>query len=165
MAIVKKTGKTSAARKRLFLKAFARCGVVERAARAAGVTHQAVAKWRKNEKFEALFQEAAEAAIQVLEAEAFRRSHDGVLEPVFYHGVKCGAVRRYSDTLLIFLLKARRPKVYRERHEITGADGGPLEVIDARESLERKLARLAATGTAAGVSGEPDGGGKPGPAL
>jgi hypothetical protein len=28
-----------------------------------------------------------------------------------------GAVRRYSDVLLIFLLKSRRPEVYRERIE------------------------------------------------
>lgn len=38
-----------------------------------------------------------------------------------------------SDTLLIFLLKARRPEAYRERHETkhVGPDGGaiPIQVI------------------------------------
>jgi len=36
-----------------------------------------------------------------------------------------------SDTLLIFLLKARRPEKYRDvsRHEHTGADGGVLTVV------------------------------------
>ena len=38
-------------------------------------------------------------------------------------------MREYSDTLLIFMLKARKPDVYRERASIehTGANGGPLE--------------------------------------
>jgi hypothetical protein len=51
------------------------------------------------------------------------------------------------------------------RSEVSGVDGGPLEVVDARESLARKLARLAAGGTAAAVPGEPDPDGKPGPAV
>lgn len=36
-----------------------------------------------------------------------------------------------SDTLLIFLLKSRRPEKYREtsRHEHTGANGGVLTVV------------------------------------
>lgn len=37
---------------------------------------------------------------------------------------------RQSDTLLIFLLKARRPEKYREtiRNEHTGSDGSPLTI-------------------------------------
>ena len=58
-----------------------------------------------------------------------RRAREGVDEPVFYQGEHCCNVRRYSDTLLIFMLKARKPDVYRERASIqhTGANGGPLE--------------------------------------
>ena len=64
-----------------------------------------------------------------LEDEAIRRAREGVDEPVFYKGEHCGNVRRYSDTLLIFMLKARKPDVYRKRASIehTGANGGPLE--------------------------------------
>ena len=43
------------------------------------------------------------------------RTYHGVEEPVFYQGVQCGAVTEYSDTLLMFLLKARKPEVYRDR--------------------------------------------------
>ena len=34
---------------------------------------------------------------------------------MFYRGEKCGLVRRYSDTLLIFMLKARRREKFVDR--------------------------------------------------
>ena len=34
-------------------------------------------------------------------------------EPVFYRGRQCGAIRHYSDRLLIVLLKAWTPENYR----------------------------------------------------
>lgn len=41
-----------------------------------------------------------------------------------------------SDTLLIFLLKARRPEKYRERSDIqvSGSGGGPLTVVIGQRS-------------------------------
>jgi len=55
--------------------------------------------------YAAAFEEAREMAAQHLEDEAVRRAMGG------------------SDTLLIFLLKAFKPEVYKERHEVyhTGA--------------------------------------------
>lgn len=50
----------------------------------------------------------------MLEDEARRRAVDGVDEPVFQGGELVGHVRRYSDRLLEFLLRGRRPTVYRE---------------------------------------------------
>lgn len=61
---------------------------------------------------------AKSAGIEVLEDEARRRAHLGWLEPVFYKGDECGYVRKYSDTLLIFMLKAARPDIYRERQDV-----------------------------------------------
>ena len=51
-----------------------------------------------------------------------------MVKPVFYQGKPCGAVQEYSDSLLMFMLKAHDPK-YREKqtHEHTGADGGPID--------------------------------------
>jgi hypothetical protein len=54
-----------------------------------------------------------EEAIGGLEDEAVRRAYEGWLKPVFYQGRQCGAVRRYSDKLLMFLLKGWRPERYR----------------------------------------------------
>jgi hypothetical protein len=39
---------------------------------------------------------------------------------VFYQGQQFATVRKYSDTLLIFLLKGRKPERYRERVEHSG---------------------------------------------
>ncbi len=43
------------------------------------------------------------------EEEAVRRAVDGINEPVFYKGRQVGDIRRFSDTLLIFLMKAGDP--------------------------------------------------------
>jgi len=82
------------------------------------------------------FAEAWEAAIedgtQVLENEAVRRALEGWDEDVYDgEGAVVRRTRRYNPALLIFLLKARRPEVYRDqvaRVEVTGANGGPVEI-------------------------------------
>lgn len=66
----------------------------------------------------AAWAEAEEAGTQAMEQEAYRRAVHGVDEPVFWKGEPVGTVRRYSDFLLIFLLKSRRPEVYRDRAEV-----------------------------------------------
>ena len=38
-------------------------------------------------------------------------------EEVFYQGEECGRILRYSDSLMMFLLKAHRPAKFRERME------------------------------------------------
>jgi hypothetical protein len=43
------------------------------------------------------------------------------------------------------------------KSEISGANGGPVELLEVRESLARKLAGLAARLGSSGVAGEPDG--------
>ncbi len=63
-----------------------------------------------------------------MEDEARRRAVDGVEESVFYQGEQVSTVRRYSDTLLIFMLKARRPETYRERSDINSTIQGGITV-------------------------------------
>ncbi|MGB0889530.1 MAG: hypothetical protein ACPGWS_04530, partial [Solirubrobacterales bacterium] len=94
-------------------------GNATRAAQAAGVTRRVIYATRdRNAEFAEEWDDAVDESADNLELEAFRRAHDGVQEPVFYKGAECGTIRKFSDTLLIFLLKARRPKVYRDRHLI-----------------------------------------------
>jgi len=58
---------------------------------------------------------------------------------------KIAAVRKYSDTLAIFLLKAHNPEKYRENSKIELA--GQLAVTDMTEDeIRAELAALAATG-------------------
>lgn len=79
-------------------------------------------------EFAAAWDAAMEQAADHLEAEARRRAVDGWDEPVFYQGEQAGLVRKFSDTLLIFLLKGARPEKFRDRqqHEHTGPGGEPL---------------------------------------
>jgi hypothetical protein len=66
-----------------------------------------------------------------LNGDDLRRCKDGVEEPRFYEGEVCGHVRKYSDTLAIFLLQARRPEKYSDKvtptHQAPGR--GPITEI------------------------------------
>lgn len=90
--------------------------IVSRAASIADIQRAHAYQYRDHHPwFKAAWYEAKEEAMDSLEFEARRRAVDGVDEPVFHMGEQCGAKRRYSDTLLIFLMKAGRPDKYREK--------------------------------------------------
>ena len=78
--------------------------------------------------FRAAWDEALEEARELLEAEARRRASIGVDEPVFYKGKVVGHIRKYSDNLLMFLLKAHWPEKFRDAVEYSGPSGGPVKV-------------------------------------
>lgn len=121
-------------------------GNVSRSCELAGVSRQTVYDWRESdESFALQWNEAVEFGTDELEEEARRRAFRGVDEPVFYQGDECGTVRKYSDTLLIFLLKGRKPDKYRERVTI--------DVNKLDTDIERELALIAA-GSQAGATGE-----------
>lgn len=105
------------------LAALAETGNVSKAAEAAGIDRGTHYKWASADpEYKAACVDAMESAADKLEEEARRRAHDGVDEPVYQGGKKVGTVRKYSDTLLIFLLKGARPEKYRERSSITVED-------------------------------------------
>lgn len=110
-----------------FLRALATTANVLRSCKAARVSRTAIYDWRAaDEDFAKAWDTALDLGSDALEDEAVRRATEGTLKPVFHLGVKCGSIREYSDTLLIFLLKGRRPEKYRERHELSGPNGGPI---------------------------------------
>jgi len=103
----------------LFLEALAELGVVSYACKAARVSRSTVYERReKDAVFRAAWDEAAEIAADMLEQEAHRRAVEGTARPVYQGGKLVGAERQYSDTLLMFLLKARRPEKFRERVDL-----------------------------------------------
>lgn len=112
-------------KKRACLTALAETGNVTEATRAAGVHRRTHYDWldpkKSGQEAAAIYAEAVEDAMEAaadrLEREAFRRAVEGVDEPVYQGGELVGTVRKYSDTLLIFLLKGARPEKFRERHE------------------------------------------------
>lgn len=101
---------------RQFLRTFRLNPLVAEASKIADVHCKTVYRWvDRLPAFAAAYKECQEEAADNLEAEALRRARDGVEEPVFYQGKVVGAIRKYSDTLMIVLLKAFRPHKYVER--------------------------------------------------
>lgn len=129
-----------------FLASLAETGNVTAAARAASIDRTTAYHRRDlDPAFAAAMAEALEVATDDLEGEARRRAKDGVEKPVFQGGEQVGTVREYSDTLLIFLLKAHRPEKYRERYDIK--HGGNVNVnIRAEELSDDELADIASGG-------------------
>lgn len=168
------------AKRRAFLDALAKLGIVSAAARVAGVDRATAWRWRENDsEFAKAFDSAMQEAADAIEEEARRRAVDGVNEPVIYQGQPTYLFERdakgelifdtiieevedkpgeklkvkvrkprylldeqgnprvltkksYSDALLALVLKAHKPDRYRERSsmELTGADGGPVQITD-----------------------------------
>jgi hypothetical protein len=143
--------RTRAAQAR-FAREYAKHANISKACRVAGVGRATVYEWLRDDKaFAALHAAAREEAIDGLELEARRRAVEGTLKPVFQNGRKVGAVREYSDTLLIVLLKAARPTVYREQvtHKIGGRLG--LGSIQSKTLSNEDLRRLTLAAAAGGV--------------
>jgi hypothetical protein len=144
-------------KKRAYLHAFAETGNGVLAAKAAKVCRKTTYNWTQADKeFVAALADATEMAGDRLEAEAWRRAHDGLVrykflkngKPILHPVTKQPYYElEYSDTLLIFLLKGIRPAKYRERQSVehSGPDGGPIEVIDARDYITSKLTKFVDT--------------------
>ena len=97
-------------------------GNVSQACQASRICRQHAYRIRnRNTQFRGAWDEAIETGLDGLEGEARRRAVEGWDEPVFGklgpgQGTgQVGTVRKFSDTLLIFLLKGGRPEKYGER--------------------------------------------------
>ena len=115
--------------KAAFLATLRKTCNVARSARAARVARDTVYAWREADKE---FREAWEAAIDIaadfLEDVAVERATVGTLRPVYQGGVKVGEVREYSDSLLLQLLKAHKPDLFRTEAEGAGKRAGVLNI-------------------------------------
>lgn len=138
-----------------FCAALAETCNVGKACAAVGISRQTAYDWREDDPaFAERWKRAMRAGLTVLEDEMHRRAIDGTDEPVYHQGEQCGTVRKYSDTLAIFLAKAHDPEKYREnsRMELTGANGGPVEVNETDRAA--KLAGLLALAQARRSAGD-----------
>ena len=86
--------------------------------------------------------EALDIAVDLLEGEARSRAVEGVEQPRFHQGRICGTVRKYSDSLLMFLLRAHRPETFREGKD-AGSDDMERHLKGAKEKLAARLEALA----------------------
>lgn len=112
-----------ARKQRAFLEDYAQWGNLTSASRAAGVSRNAVYRWQEtDEQFLAAFKQADAAATERLEREAWRRAVEGspYERTSYWHGEPVGTDRKieYSDQLMMLLLRARRPDLYREKVDL-----------------------------------------------
>ena len=124
-------GRRKKARQTAFLAAFSEVGSVVKAAEIARCARTRHWVWLKEDAdYAKAFQAAQIVATETLIDEARRRAVEGVDEPVgWYQGRPGGTVKRYSDNLLMFLIKAQRPE-YRDSSRIqlgldAAGDGDP----------------------------------------
>lgn len=150
------TTKLTPEKKSAFLHVLAETCNVSKAAAAIGVARMTVYEWRDDDPvFAAAWDKAKALGVEALEDEAHRRAFEGVDKPVFYQGGECGAVREYSDTLAIFLLKAHNPEKYRENSKVEIS--GHLAVTEmSDDEIRAEIAALAGTGLLP-IAGETDG--------
>lgn len=161
-----------------FLAAYAQCGNLTQAAKLAGINRDSHYKWLQDPGYERDFAIAHSEACEWLEAEARRRAVQGTEEPLSHQGriqykpqlnedgsIKRNeeghvlwtdtpeAVRKYSDVLLIFLMKGAMPHKYRDNFKgevkdlaaaaVRGADVFQELTDEELDNLE-KLSRAAA---------------------
>jgi hypothetical protein len=135
--LANRTKLTPRARAR-FLDVLRATANVSNAARSIGMSRRGIYDARGRDlQFSAEWDDAVETAADTLEAEAWRRGAEGVEEPMVSMGklVKDEAgnvltIRKYSDHLLLALLKAHRPERYRENIRVDVAVNGLGDRMD-----------------------------------
>lgn len=112
-----------------YLRKLHETGLEAKSAREAGVTLRRVKlQYEADPGFHEMALDMLEEWADNLEQEAIRRAVEGVDEPVFHQGEVVGFVKKYSDNLLGKLLTGRRPEIFGNKTEVTGANGGPLTI-------------------------------------
>jgi hypothetical protein len=133
-----------------FLRLYAATGQHNRSAAAIGINPETVRQHRM--KFPEFGQAVAEAYRdfqESLETEALRRARSGTLEPVYQKGVKVGEIRRFSDTLLLEMLRRHIPE-YRHRQQVdVNHTGGVLVVPEKAKDDADFITRFGGSPSAA----------------
>lgn len=107
-----------------FLEAFAESANVRSSCQMVGIDRSTFYQWLEHdESFTLAFRQAELEANDTIRAELFRRAVQGVEEPVVsmgslvYHQGKPLTVKKYSDSLLALLAKARMPE-FRDKSSV-----------------------------------------------
>ncbi len=124
---IRKYTKFNLKRREIYIDVLKATGNPAEAARKCNICWQTAYNYKnKHPDFAVLYENSIEEGIDDLLGELRRRAKDGVDEPVFYQGVECGIIKKYSDSLGMFLVKGRR-KEYCDRQEITIPGGLRVE--------------------------------------
>ena len=102
-----------------FLNTFPIYGVIGKTATAVKITPQAVYRWIATQpSFCNIFQQVRALLKHLMEDAAVSRSVYGVKEDIFYKGEVVGEKTNFSDSLLMFMLRAADPGTYREKSSL-----------------------------------------------
>jgi hypothetical protein len=153
-----------ARRKKRYLLKLQETGNKSQARRWADVaSDETIKRWQQEDRvFARDCQQALDDAAAAIDAEIRRRGMEGVDELlVTPKGVVLGKdgnpvkQKKYSDSLLLAHAKAHLPHLYGDKHrvEMTGRDGGPVQV---ESPFERISARLLALREARVIEGRVD---------
>lgn len=141
-----------------FLENFAQHGVAAWAAHTVGVSPSTVTTEKgRDPEFRTLFEDAFERSTAALERTAVQWASAGIKTVIRVTKESTGPEGRRTVTttttertelyppMLMFLLKSRRPTVYRDniRVEQTGADGGPVRIENV-DAIDARIAELMA---------------------
>lgn len=127
-----------------FLEYLSESGIVTDSAARAGLNRAQIKRRIKTDhEFRALYEEAMELGIDAIEDEATRRATIGTLEPVFHKGRRVATIRKKSDLLMIFMLKARRPQTFKDNYSPPEQEHDATDYT-AREQIARRIDSLAA---------------------
>ena len=124
-----------------FIEVLRETGNVTLAAQHAGQSRNQVHDVRQRSKrFAAQWDDALEEATDLLEAEARRRAFTGIDKPVFFKGEVVASIKKYSDPLLMFLLEAYDPQMFRDGGKVE--QPGAIDVGVDRDREKRTMERL-----------------------
>jgi len=103
----------------------------------------ALRAYNASPQFKAAWDEAMNAATVLIEHTALRRASYTKRKVLDQSGVEVEIEDKPADRMVQMMLKARKPDVYSDKLQVTGKDGGPLQVRDAL--IEQILALVAGT--------------------
>lgn len=140
---------TVLAQQRAFLRQFALIGNVTSAAQLVRIDRMRHYEWladtEKYPEYRARFQQAEVEFCDAIERAVAQRGIYGFDRPVYQGGKLVGHERVFSDALLQMAAKAHLPHKYRERLDISGPGGGPIQTEDLSAlplaALQERLSR------------------------
>lgn len=140
--LVRPPGEVKADRAReLILKVLKDGYSIQRACRAAHISRGTYYRWLgEDEEWAKQVADAIDDGTDFYEDEARRRAVEGVSKMIVSAGRRMGYEQQYSDQLMQFMLKARRPEKYRENSTVDL--NANINVAGAAERLASKLLDL-----------------------
>ena len=122
-----------------FLSALTEYGIVQYACNESGIPRRKAYHFREvNREFALAWDAAIVSSTEMLEHEAARRAK-GYEVTTFDKNGNAHVMHVYSDRLLEFVLAARKDDYRVRRVEMTGKDGGAINVTDEAQSIRSKL--------------------------